>query len=129
MARVLVLDDHNDMLEVVCEALEMLGYEALRGRSGLDGIAKLSEPNPLPSLIICDVTMPDMDGPTFVSHVRNHDRWADIPIIMMSGHDDRHLIDDMDAVEFIEKPFPIVVLDEVIQRLTAANRNWRSISH
>jgi two-component system cell cycle sensor histidine kinase/response regulator CckA len=79
------------------EALDMLdraGAEAAEGAAGID-------------LLISDVVMPTMDGPTLVRHARA--KFPDLPILFMSGYAEEQLRRsiDLDRVAFLPKPFSV----------------------
>jgi two-component system cell cycle sensor histidine kinase/response regulator CckA len=66
----------------------------------------LSEDDPV-DLLISDVMMPTMDGPTLVAHAR--ERFPDLPILFMSGYAEEQLRRsiDLDHVAFLPKPFSV----------------------
>jgi two-component system cell cycle sensor histidine kinase/response regulator CckA len=65
-----------------------------------------------PDLLISDVMMPLMDGPTMVRQVRQ--RYPDLPILFMSGYAEETLRKsiDLDNVQFLAKPFSVQQLAE-----------------
>jgi two-component system cell cycle sensor histidine kinase/response regulator CckA len=73
---------------------------------------ELLDRNGRPDLLISDVVMPTMDGPTMVRHAR--DRYPDLPIIFMSGYAEEQLRKsiDLDNVAFLPKPFSVQQLAE-----------------
>lgn len=80
-ARVLVVDDDPQILDLVRKMLELEGYEVLAVENGQ--VAKMEiEANP-PNLIITDVFMPEGDGLEILNMIRG--RSAIIPVIVMSG--------------------------------------------
>ena len=60
MAKILIVDDEPDILELIRYNLEKEGYKVFLASNGLDGIAKAKEV--IPDLIILDLMMPGMDG-------------------------------------------------------------------
>lgn len=80
-ARILVVDDDPQILNLVCKMLELEDYEVKAVQNG--EIAKSEiETNP-PNLIITDVFMPDGDGLEILNAMR--ERSSVIPVIVMSG--------------------------------------------
>ena len=119
MVRVLLLEDNANMLNMLAQVLEWGGYEVLMARDGLEGIQVLEKANPLPRIIISDLSMPDMDGYEFLQHVRNKPQWANIPYIIMSAHsspEDRHRALENGADEFLVKPFNLDDFQQVLHR-------------
>uniref|UniRef100_UPI0015754AFC response regulator n=1 Tax=Sphingomonas bacterium TaxID=1895847 RepID=UPI0015754AFC len=111
---VLLVED-EDMVRAVAErALARQGYSVLTAENG-EAALDLIERNGRPDLLISDVVMPGMDGPTMVRHVRT--RYPDLPILFMSGYAEEQLRKsiDLDNVAFLAKPFSV-------QQLAAAAR-------
>jgi two-component system cell cycle sensor histidine kinase/response regulator CckA len=108
----ILLVEDEDMVRAVAErALTRQGYTVLtaeNGEAALDLIATSARPD----LLISDVVMPLMDGPTMVRHVR--DRYPDLPILFMSGYAEEQLRRsiDLDNVAFLPKPFSVQQLAE-----------------
>lgn len=82
MGHVLVVDDDNLFLQVVCRALQMDGITAIPCRSGEDALEKIKRARP--QLILLDLVMPGMDGLTVLRTIRLDNETADIPIIIFS---------------------------------------------
>jgi CheY-like chemotaxis protein len=106
VARILLLEDNLDLLNMTTEVLEMAGHEVLRGRSGCEGLALL-EAGPLPpDLILTDLMMPEMGGDDFLRRIRGDGRWMHIPVVVVSGiADDRGHALEHGADDFLVKPF------------------------
>lgn len=119
MTRVLLLEDNPDMLAMLGQVLEWGGYDVLKGRDGNEGIALLQESQPPPSVIISDLSMPDLDGFGLLRYVRETPEWAGIPFVIMSAHsspDDRRRALEEGADEFLVKPFSLEDFQRVLQR-------------
>jgi CheY-like chemotaxis protein len=80
----LVEDDHmtRDMMRKMLEKDSWTVSEAPNGKVALELVA-----NQVPSLILLDLMMPEMDGFTFVSEVRKNEAWRDIPIVVVTAKD------------------------------------------
>ena len=108
---VLLVED-EDMVRAVAErALSRQGYTVLTAENG-DAALELIETSGRPDLLVSDVVMPGMDGPTMVRHVR--ERYPDLPILFMSGYAEEQLRRsiDLDNVSFLPKPFSVQQLAE-----------------
>jgi two-component system chemotaxis response regulator CheY len=80
---ILIVDDSSSLRVVVKIALERAGYaviEASDGKEGLDALAKASKVH----LIVSDVNMPNMDGITFVTQVKQNPQYKFTPVIMLT---------------------------------------------
>jgi CheY-like chemotaxis protein len=120
---VLLLDDVDDLRFVLTEVLEHLGYDVIACDGGRAALRFLESSPRLPSFIICDISMPDMDGYTFFRELRGNPVWSDIYFIFMSGsRDDRRAALEHGADDYVAKPFPITDLQVVLEKYRA----WRS---
>lgn len=83
--RVLVVEDDRDVSDAVSEALEDAGYGVVvadHGASALEMLRALSQP---PGLILLDLMMPVMDGERFLQEFRKVERWAAVPIVVLTA--------------------------------------------
>lgn len=116
MANVLLLEDNTDLLNVVQEAIALSGHEVHTARTGKEGLDLLSAGNFQPDTIICDIMMPDMDGLTFLRHIRQTPRYRDVFFIVVSGNGgDRDSMIAAGADEYLAKPFSIITLNMLIE--------------
>jgi DNA-binding NarL/FixJ family response regulator len=81
--KLLLIDDDPNLILLVKDYLEFRGYEVMTAAHGLEALDILKED--IPDLIICDVMMPEMDGYTFVQHVREDPKVNWIPILFLSA--------------------------------------------
>ena len=105
-ARILVVDDTELNLKMVGAILLKDGYEVITARNGNEAL-ELIKVSP-PALAILDVMMPDMDGYTLCSRLRENSITAKIPIIILtalSGVEDKIKAFDSGADDFLAKPF------------------------
>ena len=108
----ILLVEDEDMVRAVAErALTRQGYTVMTAENG-EAALELLDKNGRPDLLISDVVMPTMDGPTMVRHAR--ERYPDLPIIFMSGYAEEQLRKsiDVDNVAFLPKPFSVQQLAE-----------------
>jgi two-component system cell cycle sensor histidine kinase/response regulator CckA len=115
---VLLVED-EDMVRAVAErALARQGYTVLTAENGEVALEVL-EKHGRPDLLISDVVMPQMDGPTMVRHAR--EKYPDLPILFMSGYAEEQLRKsiDLDNVAFLPKPFSVQELAEAARDVLA----------
>ena len=108
----ILLVEDEDMVRAVAErALTRQGYTVLTAENGEVALEVLDRSG-RPDLLISDVVMPTMDGPTMVRHAR--ERYPDLPIIFMSGYAEEQLRKSIDLahVAFLPKPFSVQQLAE-----------------
>lgn len=84
---VILIDDDSQLRFLTKEYLEMEGgYQVFTAGNGQEGWDLLSEVHP--SLIVCDVMMPMMDGYEFVQKLRQNPRLRSVPLIFLSAKGD-----------------------------------------
>ena len=118
--KILVVDDEDLLVKGIRFNLQNDGYEVITGSNGLEAIAATKNENP--SLIVLDVMMPEMDGLTACSQIRE---FSDVPIILLTAK-----ADDMDklmgfdhgADDYLTKPFNILELKARIRALLRRSR-------
>ncbi|RZM32451.1 MAG: response regulator, partial [Sphingomonas sp.] len=116
----ILLVEDEDMVRAVAErALTRQGYSVLTAENGEVALEIMAK-NGRPDLLITDVVMPTMDGPTMVRHAR--EKYPDLPIVFMSGYAEEQLRKsiDLDNVEFLPKPFSVQQLAEAARDVLAA---------
>lgn len=119
-ARILVVDDDPDVLEVIRESLGSQGYEVVTASDGEAARAALAEAPP--DAVLLDVGLPGEDGLTLGRQLRER---LDIAIIMISGAGetvDRIVGLEVGADDYIAKPFD---LRELRARLKSVLRRYR----
>ena len=84
-ASVLVVEDDLETQEVIRRLLEKAGIQVALAENGRVALERLAEGQP--GLILLDLMMPEMDGFQFVEHVRQHEAWRTIPIVVVTAKD------------------------------------------
>ncbi len=105
---ILLVEDEDAVRLFSARALRNKGYQVLEARSGEAALEIVGEHLDELDLIISDVVMPRMDGPTMIKEVRS--RRADLPVIFISGYAEdafRRRIDAGEEVNFLLKPFTL----------------------
>ena len=80
--RIMTVDDSASVRQVVRLTLAGAGYDVVEAVDGKDALAKLNG-TPV-QLIVTDLNMPNMDGITFVTHVKKHPRHKFAPVVMLT---------------------------------------------
>ncbi|HNB22639.1 MAG TPA: response regulator [Candidatus Melainabacteria bacterium] len=115
--QVLLVDDDQNIRTLAQMGLEGLtDWKVELAASGAEAISKASALKP--DLIILDVMMPGMDGPTTLGELRKVDSLTGIPVIFMTAKAQTHeveLYQKMGARGIITKPFDPMTLPEDIQ--------------
>ncbi len=113
--KILVVDDEARLVKGIRFNLQNEGYDVITGTNGLEAVQLARDPDV--NLIVLDVMMPEMDGLTACSKIRE---FSDVPIILLTAK-----VDDMDklmgfdhgADDYITKPFNILELKARIKAL------------
>lgn len=117
-ARILVVDDEENIAYLVCAALRLEGFEVSSAGTGREALAAIEERRP--ELVLLDVMLPDLDGFEVCRRLRADGVWA--PVLMLTARDavaDRVAGLDAGADDYLAKPFAI---DELLARLRALAR-------
>ena len=112
--QVMIVDDNVVNLQIARKALNEI-YSIIPVTSGKMAISLLAKG--LPSLILLDIDMPDMDGFETIKHIKNNEMTKHIPVIFLTAMDDNASELEgllLGAVDYITKPFSIPLL---IQRV------------
>jgi DNA-binding response OmpR family regulator len=105
MAKLLVVDDDRDVVELLNYLLERHGHQILEAENGREGLETVVREQP--DLIILDIMMPEMNGFVMNTHLLENQATRDIPVIILTAKGQAR-----DAFEltpniryFMEKPF------------------------
>jgi signal transduction histidine kinase/ActR/RegA family two-component response regulator len=113
---VLLIDDEKIVLEVSQAMLEQLGYKVLVAGSGKEGVSIFQHTEEKVDLVILDLVMPGMDGPSTFEQLRNID--PAIPVILSSGYAINEMAEEViqkGCNAFIQKPFSLNELSQLVR--------------
>jgi len=116
MARILVVDDQEDILQTTALVLRKGGHEAVTVANGIDALDAARDERP--DLILLDIEMPRMDGWEALRLLRLDETTRDIPVAMFTIlFDLREKVRALKygAQDYITKPFAI---DELLERVS-----------
>jgi two-component system, OmpR family, alkaline phosphatase synthesis response regulator PhoP len=117
MARILVVDDDADVIDIIKYAIARDGHELLEARNGQEGLELARRQ--IPDLIVLDIMMPEMDGLTLNSHLIQNKETKNIPVIVLTAKGRmKDVFDNIPNIRhYMEKPFEPVVLQEQIRNI------------
>jgi PAS domain S-box-containing protein len=119
-ARVLVVDDNEDVRDVMVAYLETLGYQSLQAASGHDALELLADAGDSVDVLLADYAMPGMSGADLARTVAAN--WPELPIVVITGYaDTTGLGDQLDDTVLLHKPFGINELGSAIERAVQRN--------
>ncbi len=119
--KILAVDDSPTMRRIILNTLKRAGFtDVVEAVDGKDALAKMEVDNF--NFVITDWNMPEMDGLTFVTNIRNSEQYKKLPILMVTT---RSVKDDiLEAMKagvnnYIVKPFTPETLKEKIDQILA----------
>lgn len=115
--RVLYVEDDKDIQTPIAEMLRLLGYNVECADNGKIAVEKVEQWTP--DIIITDVRMPIMDGPTAIRILRSKPRTQNTPILVLSAYSDFKTRDEcrqVGADAFFDKPVDIDRLNKAIKK-------------
>lgn len=119
MAKILIIEDADDVRENLVELLEAEEHQVMAGHNGLVGLEMARKHQP--DLILCDVLMPEMDGHGVLAALREDSRTANTPFIFLTARAEKDDIRSgmvMGADDYLTKPYTRAeVLDAIASRL------------
>jgi len=119
--RILIVEDEESVRAFSARALKTTGYEVFEAGSGEEALEVLDEIDNKVDLIISDVVMPEMDGPTLLTHVRQ--RLPNVKVILVSGYAEESVrkdIADDRSVEFLAKPYSLDQINSKVKEVLSA---------
>lgn len=122
--RILVVEDNPDHREILKTRLNSLGYVSQEAAGSHEGLIALSYSRF--DLVICDYRMPEMNGFQFIHTVRKTYGMSTIPIIFMTTHSDRTVIDhafSLGATTTLVKPYSLENLKTALDLIWALKQN------
>lgn len=124
----LVIDDDDLMRMMLKEALTPLGLKVIEAADGVAGIELFTANSP--DLVMLDLLMPGLDGVEVCRRLRALPDAQIVPIVMMTGQDDRSSIDHCfaaGATDFIAKPIAWPLLPHRVRFLLQAAKTLRNL--
>jgi len=115
-ATVLIVDDDDMVRSVAKRQLVRLGYRVLEAGNGREALDAIALEAGKVDLVVSDVVMPEMDGPSFLKEVRP--LYPDLKIIFVSGHTNdafRETMGGDGSFVFLQKPFSLPRLAEKVK--------------
>jgi two-component system cell cycle sensor histidine kinase/response regulator CckA len=117
---ILLVEDEEGLRALNARGLKSRGYSVLEAGNGVEAIEVLSENGGKVDLVVSDVVMPEMDGPTLLKELRK--RHPDLKIIFVSGYAEDAFEKSLPAGEqfsFLPKPFTLKQLVGAVKETMA----------
>ena len=120
MAKIVIIEDEVDLLEIIAWNLRNAGHEVLTATHGLDGVSLCEES--LPDLVVLDRMLPDIPGTQVLLRLKNGAKTASIKVLLLTAcgeESDRIVGFELGADDYVVKPFSV---RELLLRITAILR-------
>jgi DNA-binding NarL/FixJ family response regulator len=128
--KILVVDDERELLDNVCIVLRLADYEVFQANNGIEALRLAHEQHP--DLIICDITMPEMNGYELLDELQGNSVTAAIPFIFLTAKSE---LEDIrrgmlaGADDYLIKPFAEDTLLDTIQKRFEKRQRWELEQH
>lgn len=111
---VLVVDDEPSIRDAISEILQLDGYSVVTASNGAEAL-RIVDQGP-PSLVLLDMRMPVLNGWDFARVLK--ERQVTLPIVVITAATDaRAWAEEINAVDFLAKPFDLVDLLSTVERI------------
>ncbi len=124
MKRVLVVEDNENNMKLICLVLKKHGYEPIQAFTGEEGVDKAIEERP--DIILMDIQLPDVSGLEAVERIRMVDDMQEILIIAITSYamsGDRERMLDVGFEGYFEKPIDPLTIVEDIEKIVKQRNN------
>ena len=112
---ILIVDDDRDVLAIEREVLAEHGFTVREAHDGAEALRAMDEDPP--AMIVLDVQMPGIDGPTFARELRT--RLRHVPLVIVTGvADPKREADRCNAEAYLAKPFHADDLLRLVRRFS-----------
>jgi two-component system cell cycle response regulator DivK len=118
MQKVLIIEDHADMRELLTWQVELMGFLPIPAKHGKEGIEKAIAEKP--KLILMDIMMPGMDGWEAARALRANPETSEIPILAATAlfrDSDLNTCMEAGCTSYIVKPFTFQELQSKIREI------------
>src|SRR5262245_28895313 len=118
MKRILVIEDNHRLRREIVNVLELHGFEVDSAPNGRVGLERIQAARP--SLVICDLMMPELDGYETLKIVRANPETEALPFVILTARDERQQMRqgmELGADDYVVKPFKF---DDLVRAVNAA---------
>jgi CheY-like chemotaxis protein len=118
---ILLADDEESVLSVCSLMLSTIGFQVMTATDGQEAVELFSEHADEISCVLLDLTMPYLDGAQVLREIRQIR--PEVKVILSSGYDEDDIntrYHDLEAVNFIQKPFELATLEKRLREVLSA---------
>ncbi len=114
--KILIVDDSQELLDIMCEYLETCGYTVHMTTESKDALRLIAATGY--DIIVSDIHMPEMDGLELMARIKN--KHPGLPVVLITGYsvsEARKIAMEKGADAFVEKPFHMKEIIDVVANL------------
>ena len=114
--KILIVDDSQELLEIMCEYLETCGYTVHMTTESKEALRLIAAAEY--DVVVSDIHMPEMDGLELMARVKN--KHPGLPVVLITGYsvsEARKIAMEKGADAFVEKPFHMKEIIDVVANL------------
>ena len=122
-AKVLLVDDEDQLRKVMRDLLERDGYAVTEAGDGVEALDQVDRH--APDIIVLDLNLPGLDGYGVLSHLRSRQATEDIPVVVLTARGDEDAevrVFELGADDFLSKPFRARALSARLQAVLSRAR-------
>jgi len=122
LARILIVDDNQAMVEALSIVVSARGHDALTALSGEEALNMVA--SEMPDVMLLDLTMPGIDGFETLGRLRTMPKGKDLPVLIITALDEEDLegrVADAGGAALLRKPVDVNHLADQIEMHAAAN--------
>jgi DNA-binding NtrC family response regulator len=115
VATILVVDDNSPIRTMLTVVLEMEGHTVVTAENGAQAFRILRSREGEFDLVVSDVMMPEIDGPTLATKLLKEQ--PTLPVLLISGGNENVDLDSFKSFQFLAKPFDLTIFLATVRRL------------
>jgi two-component system cell cycle sensor histidine kinase/response regulator CckA len=118
---ILLVEDEDGLRSLNARGLRSRGYSVIEAANGIEAMEVIDEKDGAVDLVVSDVVMPEMDGPTLLREMRK--RNPNLKIIFVSGYAEEAFdksLPENEQFAFLPKPFALAALVEKVKETMTA---------
>ncbi|MEK7829524.1 MAG: response regulator [Acidobacteriota bacterium] len=124
LRRILIAEDDDDSRIALKLMLKLSKFDVIEARDGREAVNKIGSDKP--DLVLMDLSLPVIDGLQATQEIRSQPEFQNLPIIFVTGYDNRETIDRIRAgggTDYICKPIEFDDLKKMIETYLAVRRD------
>jgi len=115
MATILIVDDNPSIRTMLAVALQGERHTVVTAENGAEAFRILRSHKDEFDLVVSDVMMPEIDGPTLATKLLKEQ--PTLPVLLMSGGSEDLDLDSFKSFQFLAKPFDLTIFLATVRRL------------